>query len=72
MFRLPDGFYLSRIYWLDKGWRHNRNAVVVRVIEYRLEGIEDAGPIYRRLTTLLDHEKAPAAVAATVEASRER
>jgi IS4 transposase len=34
--------------------------VLVRVIEYRLEGVEDSQPIYRLLTTILDHEKAPA------------
>ena len=59
--RLPDGSYLSRIYRSEKDRRHNRNGMVVRVIEYRLEGIEDAEPIYRLLTTIQDHEKAPAA-----------
>jgi hypothetical protein len=32
----------------------------VRVIEYRLEGVEGAEPLYRLATTILDHEKAPA------------
>jgi IS4 transposase len=41
--------------------RHKENGVVVRVIEYRLEGIEGAEPIYRLITTILDHEAAPAA-----------
>jgi len=41
--------------------RHKKNGVVVRVIEYRLEGIEGAEPIYRLITTILDHEAAPAA-----------
>ncbi len=59
--RLPDGSYLSRIYRSEKDRRHNRNGMVVRVIEYRLEGIEDAESIYRLLTSILDHEKAPAA-----------
>ncbi len=59
--RLPDGSYLSRIYRSAKDRRHNRNGVVVRVIEYRLEAVEDAEPIYRLLTSILDYRKAPAA-----------
>ena len=34
--------------------------MVVRVIEYHLEGVEDAEPLYRLATTILNHEKAPA------------
>lgn len=59
--RLPDGSYLSRVYASPKDQRHGNNGVVVRVIEYRLEGVPDAEPIYRLLTTILDHEAAPAA-----------
>jgi hypothetical protein len=33
---------------------------VVRVIEYCLEGAADAEPIYRLVTSILDHEQAPA------------
>jgi hypothetical protein len=58
--RLPDGSYLSRVYASQKDQRHKEHGVVVRVIEYRLEGIEDAEPIYRLITTILDHEAAPA------------
>ncbi len=58
--RLPDGSYLSRVYESPKDQRHGRNGVIVRVIEYRLEGISGAEPIYRLLTTILDHEVAPA------------
>jgi hypothetical protein len=58
--RLADGSYLSRVYASPKEQRHGRNGVVVRVIEYRLEGIAGAEPIYRLLTTILDHEAAPA------------
>ena len=58
--RLPDGSYLSRVYASPKDQRHGRDGVVVRVIEYRLEGIPGAEPIYRLLTTILDHEAAPA------------
>jgi hypothetical protein len=59
--RLPDGSYLSRVYESRKDQRRKENGVVVRVIEYRLEGVEGSEPIYRLLTTILDHEKAPAA-----------
>jgi len=58
--RLPDGSYLSRIYASERDWRHKSNGLVVRVIDYRLEGIADAEPIYRLVTTILDPEKAPA------------
>jgi len=59
--RLPDGSYLSRIYPSRKDQRRGRNGIVVRVIEYRLEGVEGAEPLYRLATTILDHELAPAA-----------
>ncbi|MCP5117312.1 MAG: IS4 family transposase [bacterium] len=59
--RLPDGSYLSRIYPSERDRRRQSNGVVVRVIEYRLDGVEGAEPIYRLVTTILDHEKAPAA-----------
>ena len=37
--RLADGSYLSRIYPSERDRRHKTNGVVVRVIEYRLEGV---------------------------------
>lgn len=58
--RLPDGSYLSRVYASPKDQRHQTNGVVVRVIEYSLEGVSGAEPIYRLLTTILNHEAAPA------------
>lgn len=58
--RLPDGSYLSRIYPSERDWRKKTNGVVVRVIDYRLEGVADAEPLYRLVTTLLDHPQAPA------------
>lgn len=58
--RLPDGSYLSRVYASGKDRRHGRDGVIVRVIEYTLEGVPGAEPIYRLLTTVLDHEAAPA------------
>jgi hypothetical protein len=58
--RLPDGSCLSRIYPSQQDQRRGRNGVVVRVIEYRLEGVEGTEPLYRLATTILDHELAPA------------
>jgi hypothetical protein len=58
--RLPDGSYRSRIYPSQQDHRRGRNGIVVRVIEYRLEGVEGAEPLYRLATTILDHELAPA------------
>jgi hypothetical protein len=58
--RLPDGSYLSRIYASEKDRRRGTDGIIVRVIEYRLEGIEGAEPLYRLVTTILDHELAPA------------
>jgi Insertion element 4 transposase N-terminal/Transposase DDE domain len=58
---LADGSYLSRIYPSEIDRRHQRNGVTVRVIEYRLQGVTDAEPIYRLLTSLLDPAQTPAA-----------
>ena len=58
--RLSDGSYLSHVYPSEKDWRHQTNGIVLRVIDYRLEGIEDAEPIYRLATTILDPRKAAA------------
>ncbi len=58
--RLPDGSYLSRIYPSQRDRRRKRNSIVVRVIEYQLEGVAGAEPIYRLVTTILDYAKAPA------------
>jgi hypothetical protein len=58
--RFPDGSYRSRIYASERDWRHKSNGIVVRVIDYELNGVDDAEPIYRLVTTILDPEKAPA------------
>jgi hypothetical protein len=59
--RLPDGSYLSRLYASPRHRRHDDGGVVVRVIDYRLEGVPEAEPLYRLVTTLLDPGAAPAA-----------
>lgn len=58
--RLADGSYLSKLYPSDKDRRHDRKGCLVRVIEYRLEGLEGAEPLYRLITTLTDPAQAPA------------
>jgi hypothetical protein len=52
--QLPDGSFLSRIYPSERDRRKKTNGVVVRVIEYTLEGVADAEPLYRLITTVLD------------------
>ena len=58
---LADGSFLSTIYPGAKDRRHRTGGVRVRVVEYRLEGVADAEPLYRLVTTLLDPSEAPAA-----------
>jgi hypothetical protein len=60
--RLPDGSYLSRIYPTTSDRRNERHAIVVRAIDYHLDPtqVPDAEPVYRLITTILDHKLAPA------------
>jgi len=58
--RFRDGSYLSRIYASAKDRRDDHNCIAVRVVEYRLEGVADAEPIYRLITTILEPRNAPA------------
>jgi hypothetical protein len=58
--RLPDGSYLSRIYASTSGRRKRRNGIIVRVVDYRLTDVEGSEPLYRLITTILDHQQAPA------------
>jgi hypothetical protein len=51
---LADGSYLSHIYAGERDRRHKTGGVVVRVIDYRLDGVADAEPLYRLVTTILD------------------
>jgi IS4 transposase len=59
--RLADGSFLTTVYPSEKDRRHRVNGVPVRVVEYRLEGVADAEPLYRLVTTILDPAAAPAA-----------
>ena len=59
--RLADGSYLTTVYPTEKDRRHRAAGIRVRVVEYRLEGVADAEPLYRLVTTILDPGAAPAA-----------
>lgn len=59
--RLEDGSYLSKVYPSPKDRKRDRRGIVVRVIEYRLEGIPESGAeSYCLITTLLNPTEAPA------------
>jgi hypothetical protein len=58
---LPDGSYLSRLHASPQHRRQDRDGVVVRVIDYKLEDVPGAEPLYRLVTTLLEPTAAPAA-----------
>ena len=58
---LADGSFLTTVYPSQKDRRHRTGGVRVRVVEYRLEGVADAEPIYRLVTTILDPAEASAA-----------
>ena len=59
--RLEDGSYLSKVYPSPQDRKRDRRGILVRVIEYRLEGIFEGGSeLYRLITTLLDPTESPA------------
>src|SRR5438045_1368778 len=43
---LVDGSFLTTVYPSEKDRRHRTDGVRVRVVEYRLEGVTDAEPLY--------------------------
>ena len=59
--RHPDGSYQRVIDASLRDRRHQTHGLAVRVSDYTLEGIADAEPIYRLITTVLDPDAAPAA-----------
>jgi hypothetical protein len=56
---LPDGSYLSRVYDSKKD-KHKKRGTVVRVIKSTIEKENGEEGDYRLITTILDHEQAPA------------
>src|SRR4051795_2490838 len=59
--RLADGSYLSTIYPGEKDRRHRTAGTRGGVVESGLEGVADAEPLYRLVTTIVDPAAAPAA-----------
>ena len=59
---LPDGSYLSKMYRSSGDRKHDRDGIVVRIIEYTLTdpGRPGDGKVHRLLTTLLDAAAHPA------------
>lgn len=52
---------LYTVYLNDKDRRKRQNGIVVRVVEYALDGISHAEPVYLLVTNWLDPAAAPAA-----------
>jgi len=57
---LGDGSYLSHIYPSTRDRRKKTNGIAVRVIEYTLNDVAGAEPLYRLVTTIVDPNAAPA------------
>ena len=60
--KLSDGSFLAKIYRCESDRRHDRNGIMVRIIEYTLTdaNIAGYGQKHRLLTTLLDPQLDPA------------
>ena len=68
---LSDGSYLSDVNTWRRGNRGERKpAMTVRVVRYRLDGVEDPDNVYTLVTTLLDPDAAPAADLAQIYQER--
>ena len=60
---LPDGSYLARVYPSAQARRRQRDGLWVRVIAFVLDDPRITGKpleVYRLITTILDHQQAPA------------
>ena|SRR4028119_1223541 len=55
--KLADGSYLAKIYPSSNHRRQDRDGVLVRLIDYRIDGYRDS---YRLVTNILDPAKGPA------------
>jgi hypothetical protein len=67
---LADGSYLTTVYASDKDRRHRIGGIRVRVVESRLEGVAEAEPLYRLVSSILDPAQAPAADLAALDHER--
>ena len=61
---------MSVIYPSEKDRRQKTRGITLRVIDYRLEGVAGAEPLYRLATSILDPEGAPAAELAALYQER--
>jgi hypothetical protein len=64
---LPDGSCLAIIYPSERDWKNDSNGLKVRLIEYQIKGKNE---IYRLLTTMLNHNEAPAEELAALYSKR--
>jgi Insertion element 4 transposase N-terminal/Transposase DDE domain len=55
--KLADGSYLAKLYPSPKHRRQDREGILVRLIDYRIDGFRES---YRLVTNILDPDKAPA------------
>jgi hypothetical protein len=55
--KLVDGSYLAKLYASPKHRRQDREGIVVRLVDYRIDGFRES---YRLVTNILDSAKAPA------------
>lgn len=60
--RLPDGSFVAKFYRSTQDRKHDRDGIMVRIIEYTLDdpGRSGSGEVHRLLTTLLDAGPHPA------------
>ena len=59
--RLEDGSFLTYVYPHAAARSRQQHGIPVRAIEYKLPGLDQAEPVYRVITTILDAKQAPAA-----------
>lgn len=55
--KLADGSYLAKLYPSPKHRRQDRDGMLVRLVDYRIDGFRES---YRLVTNILDPAKAPA------------
>lgn len=67
---LEDGSFLTTIFASPKDRPRRRGGVLVRVVEYTLDGIEGVESVYRLATTILDPKQASALELATLYQER--
>jgi transposase IS4-like protein/DDE family transposase len=64
---LPDGSSLAKIYPSERDSKKDSNGIILRLIEYQIKGKNE---LYRLVTTMLDHDEAPAEELAALYSER--